>query len=44
MGGAVDFLLGHEAVRGHSVGAVGFCMGGMLSMVLPPTRATASAP
>ena len=34
MGGAVDFLLGHEAVRGHSVGAVGFCMGGMLSMVL----------
>src|SRR5205823_13616980 len=34
MGGAVNFLLGHEAVRGHSVGAVGFCMGGMLSMLL----------
>src|SRR5205814_5836171 len=34
MGGAVQYLLGHDAVRGHSVGAVGFCMGGMLSMVL----------
>jgi len=34
MGGAVDFLLKHEAVRGQNVGAVGFCMGGMLSMVL----------
>src|SRR5436305_1186124 len=31
MGGAVTFLLGHEAVRGHTVGAVGYCMGGMLS-------------
>src|SRR5216110_1941392 len=34
MGGAVTYLLGHEAVRGHSVGVVGFCMGGMLSMLL----------
>jgi len=34
MGGAVTFLLGHEAVRGNSVGVVGFCMGGMLSMLL----------
>ncbi|MBV8304840.1 MAG: dienelactone hydrolase family protein [Acidimicrobiia bacterium] len=34
MVGATDFLLGHEAVRGHSVGVVGFCMGGMLAMVL----------
>jgi carboxymethylenebutenolidase len=34
MGAAVDFLLGHEAVRGHSVGVVGFCMGGMLAMLL----------
>ena len=34
MGGAVDFLLGHDAVRGHSVGVVGFCMGGMLAFLL----------
>jgi carboxymethylenebutenolidase len=34
MGGAVDFLLGHESVRGHSVGIVGYCMGGMLALVL----------
>jgi carboxymethylenebutenolidase len=34
MGGAVTFLLGHEAVRGHSVGVIGYCMGGMLGLVL----------
>ncbi|HEV3354301.1 MAG TPA: dienelactone hydrolase family protein [Acidimicrobiales bacterium] len=34
MGAAVTFLLGHEAVRGHSVGVVGYCMGGMLGLVL----------
>ena len=28
LGGAVDFLLAHEAVTGDEVGAVGFCMGG----------------
>lgn len=28
LSGAVDYLLGHEAVEGDSVGAVGFCMGG----------------
>lgn len=28
LSGAVDFLLGHQAVRGDTVGAVGFCMGG----------------
>jgi carboxymethylenebutenolidase len=34
MAGAVDFLLGHESVRGHTVGVVGYCMGGMLALVL----------
>lgn len=28
LGGAVDFLLGHDAVSGDTVGTVGFCMGG----------------
>lgn len=34
MSGAIDFLLGHESVRGHAVGVVGYCMGGMLAFVL----------
>ncbi|MGZ8734967.1 MAG: dienelactone hydrolase family protein [Acidimicrobiia bacterium] len=34
MSGAIDFLLGHEAVDGEQVGVVGFCMGGMLTLVL----------
>lgn len=34
MGGAVAYLLGHEAVAGPSVGVTGFCMGGGLAMVL----------
>jgi carboxymethylenebutenolidase len=33
LGGAVDFLLGHDAVVGR-VGAVGFCMGGGFVLVL----------
>src|SRR5580698_2204245 len=28
LGGAVDFLITHEAVTSPSVGAIGFCMGG----------------
>ncbi|WP_431677492.1 dienelactone hydrolase family protein [Kitasatospora sp. KL5] len=32
--GAVDFLLGQAHVVGDSVGAVGFCMGGGLALVL----------
>jgi carboxymethylenebutenolidase len=28
LAGAVDFLLGHEAVTSSKVGAIGFCMGG----------------
>ena len=32
MRGAVEFLLSREGVRGESVGTVGFCMGGVLSL------------
>lgn len=34
MGGAVHYLLRHEAVSGDAVGTVGFCMGGGLSLYL----------
>jgi carboxymethylenebutenolidase len=34
LGGAVDYLLGHEAVASSTVGAVGFCMGGGFVLVL----------
>jgi carboxymethylenebutenolidase len=34
MGAAVDFLRNHEAVTGDKVGAIGFCMGGMLTLLV----------
>jgi carboxymethylenebutenolidase len=34
LGGAVDFLLSHEAVTSSKVGAVGFCMGGGFVLLL----------
>jgi len=34
MGGAIDYLLGHDAVAGGKVGAIGFCMGGMLTLMI----------
>jgi len=34
LGGAVDFLLGHDSVTSSKVGAVGFCMGGGFVLVL----------
>ena len=38
MSGAVDYLAGHDAVRGDSVGALGFCMGGNLVLLLAARR------
>ncbi|MGH3685472.1 MAG: dienelactone hydrolase family protein [Pseudonocardiaceae bacterium] len=34
LGGAVDYLLGHDAVTSSTLGAVGFCMGGGFVLVL----------
>jgi carboxymethylenebutenolidase len=34
MAGAIDYLLAHDAVRGDSVGVIGFCMGGMLTLLI----------
>jgi carboxymethylenebutenolidase len=34
LSGAVDFLLGYEAVTSRQVGAIGFCMGGGFVLVL----------
>ncbi|MEX2658995.1 MAG: dienelactone hydrolase family protein [Acidimicrobiales bacterium] len=38
MGGAVDFLLASDKVRGDGVGVTGFCMGGGLALVLATQR------
>lgn len=34
MSAAIDYLLAHDAVEGQQVGVVGFCMGGMLTLVI----------
>lgn len=34
MGGAVDYLLAHDAVRGDAVGVIGFCMGGVMALLV----------
>jgi carboxymethylenebutenolidase len=38
MSGAVDFLAAHDAVRGDGIGVTGFCMGGMLTLVIAANR------
>lgn len=38
MSGAVDFLAGHDATTGDGIGVIGFCMGGMLSLILAAQR------
>ena len=34
MGAAVRYLLGHDGVRGQKIGAIGFCMGGALTLIV----------
>jgi len=41
--GAVQYLLNHEAVEGESVGTVGFCMGGVLSLFAASKNAQVGA-
>jgi len=38
MSGAVDFLAGHPSVTSQSIGVVGFCMGGMLALIIAANR------
>jgi carboxymethylenebutenolidase len=38
MSGAVDFLASHSSVTSKSIGVVGFCMGGMLSLIIAANR------
>ncbi len=38
MSGAVDYLASHKAVTSRGIGVVGFCMGGMLSLIIAANR------
>jgi carboxymethylenebutenolidase len=38
MGGAIDYLVSSDKVRGEGVGVIGFCMGGGLAMMLAVQR------
>lgn len=41
MSGAVDYLRNHDATTGDGVGAVGFCMGGLMTMLITAMRGDA---
>lgn len=38
MSGAVDYLSDHASVTGKGIGVVGFCMGGMLALIIAANR------
>ena len=38
MSGAVDYLSNHSAVTSDGIGVVGFCMGGMLALIIAANR------
>jgi carboxymethylenebutenolidase len=38
MSGAVDYLANHASVTSEGIGVVGFCMGGMLSLIIATNR------
>jgi carboxymethylenebutenolidase len=38
MSGAIDYLARHRAVTSGGIGVVGFCMGGMLALIIAATR------
>ncbi|MGQ0625040.1 MAG: dienelactone hydrolase family protein [Sporichthyaceae bacterium] len=38
MSGAIDYLAAHDAVAGAGLGAIGFCMGGMLTLLIAAGR------
>ena len=43
MGGAIDYLAGHDDATGEGIGVVGFCMGGGLTLWLATMRPEISA-
>jgi carboxymethylenebutenolidase len=47
MSGAIDYLAGLDGVTGSGIGVIGFCMGGMLALIIAanrPDKITAAVP